>query len=182
LYKNIIKGKKCSLIRFIGSDESLVDMMHKIFNDEDLQEYLNPDYLNYKTKPQIRKWLKSKYSNPVEIWYVIKYKNDYAGYICYKWRKHYDEACEVSTALEKKFRGLDLGYESSKLLFDHLRNSNKFKYIVAYVHKKNKIAENNLKKLGLKKNNALQKIVTKEFYSSDGSDSVYNMFLMKTIK
>jgi len=182
LFKNIIKGKKCSLIRFIGSDEKLVELMHNIFNDEELVEFLNPEYLNYRTKPQIRKWLKSKYSNPVEIWYVIKHKNDYVGYICYKWRKHYDDACEISTAIDKRFRGLDLGYESSKLLLDHLSSSKKFKYIVGYVHKKNKIAENNLKKLGMKKNNKLQKVVTREFYDSDGSKSVYNLYSINTLK
>ncbi|MBS1517441.1 MAG: GNAT family N-acetyltransferase [Bacteroidetes bacterium] len=168
------------MIRFIGHDEKLVTLMHNIFNDEALHEFLNPEYLNYRTKPQIRKWLKSKYSNPVEIWYVIKHKNLYVGYICYKWRKHYDEACEISTAIDKNYRGLNLGYESSKLLLDHLFHSKRFKYLVGYVHKGNKIAENNLKKLGLKKNNRLQKIVTKEFYDSDGSSSVYNLFSITT--
>lgn len=169
MYKKIIKGKNCSLVRFKSDDEKLVELIYKLFNEKETEEYLNPDYLNYRTKPKIRKWIKKKSDNPFEVWYIIKWKREYIGYVCFKWREHYDGACEVSTAIEKNYRGLKLGYESSMILIEYIKDLNKFKYIVGYVHKDNLKAANNLLKIGFRKAERLQKIVTVQFYNDDGT-------------
>ncbi|MEO6694034.1 MAG: GNAT family N-acetyltransferase [Ignavibacteria bacterium] len=177
-YKPIIRGKNCSLIKFKENDERLVDLFHSIFNEKEIAVYLNPDYLNFRTKPKIRKWLNDKQHNAVEVWYFIKYKSRYAGYVCFKWREHYDEACEISTSIEKNYRGMKIGYESSKLLIDYVVSLNKFKYIVAYVFKTNKKAENNLRKIGFKKADRLNRIVTDQFYDlseEDNEDDNYTL-------
>jgi RimJ/RimL family protein N-acetyltransferase len=177
--KKIIRGKNCSLLKFEAGDEKLVDLIYKLFHDENITGHLNPDYPLHKPKPTIRKWVKETAENPYGVWYIIKYKQNYIGYVCYKWREHYDEACEISTAILFEYRGLKLGYESSKLLADYVKNLKKFKYLVAYVHKGNKRAENNLKKFGLSKANRLQKTVTIALYNEDGSSGEYDLFALK---
>lgn len=180
-YKNIIKGKNCSLVRFKEDDEKLVEMIYSIFNEKEIAVFINPDYLNYRTKAKIRMWLKKKQDNPVEVWYVIKHKTKYVGYVCFKWRKHYDEACEISTSIEKNYRGLKLGYESSKILVDYVLSLKKFKYVVGYVYKNNKKAENNLRKIGFKKANRLNRIITDQFYGSSEADNEDNNYTLMAI-
>lgn len=169
MFRKILNGTNCSLIRFKKGDKKLEQLIFNLFNDRDIEEYLNPDYLKNRTPSKIRKWISGKTENPVEVWYVIKWKNNYIGYVCFKWRKHFDEACEISTAIEKKFRGLKLGFESSKILVDYILTLNKFKYIVGYVHYLNLKAANNLKKIGFRKASHLQKTVTVQFYNDDGT-------------
>ncbi len=166
-------------MRFKENDEKLVDMIHSIFTEKEIAVFINPDYLKYKTRYKIRTWIKKKYNNPVEVWYIIKYKSKYIGYVCFKWRSHYNEACEISTSIVKEYRGLKLGFESSKIMVDYVLSLNKFKYIVGYVFKTNKKAENNLRKIGFKKANRLNRIVTDQFYgSSDSANEDHNYTLM----
>lgn len=156
-------------------------MIHHIFNEKETEEFINPDYLNYRTKPRIRKWIRMKSESPVDVWYAVKWKGHYIGYVCFKWRKHYDEACEISTAIEKNYRGLKLGYESSKILIDYILSIKKFKYIVGYVHRENKKAENNLRKIGFRKAQRLQKIVSRQFYDDDGSSCTGRRYVLFAI-
>ncbi len=180
-YKGIIKGDNCSLVSLARADESEIEVFRSLFNENSIAEFLNQEYLKNKTVPKIRKWIAKKIVNPVEVWYVIKWKNRYIGYICFKWREHYNEACEISTAIVKEFRGLKLGYESTKLLIDYLISLNNFKYIAAYVYLTNKKAEKNLKKIGFRRANRLHKVITKEFYWNGGSgngDRRYNLMVI----
>ena len=150
-------------------DNKYVDLFHNLFTETAIYDFLNHEYTSNNTKPKLRKWIKSKINNPCEIWYVIKSGNKPAGYICFKWRKHYDESCEISTAIARNFRGKKIGYESSKILVDYIKSLNRFKYIAGYYYRTNKIAEKNLRKLGFKKANRLHKVITKEFYGDSGS-------------
>ncbi len=171
------------MVQFKKDDEKLVGLIYNIFNEKKIEEFLNPDYLNYKTRIKIRKWICKKTNNPFEVWYVVKWKRKYIGYVCYKWRKHYDEACEISTAIETQYRGLKLGFESSKILIDNILSLNKFKYIIGYVHVDNIKAKNNLKKIGFKMANRLHKIVTVQFYNDDGTSETgrkYNLLAIKS--
>lgn len=177
--KKIIRGKNCSLLRFEAGDVKLVDLIYKLFNDKNITGLLNPDYPLNKPKSVIKKWVKETAENAYGVWYVIKHKQSYIGYVCYKWRENYTEACEISTAILFEYRGLKLGYESSKILSDYVKNLKKFKYLVAYVHRGNKRAENNLKKFGLSKANRLQKTVTMALYKEDGSSGEYDLFALK---
>ncbi len=181
MFKKIIKGRNCSLVQFKSGDEKLVDLLSGIFNEKETEEYINPEYLNYRTKPKIRKWIKKKLTSPVDVWYAVKWKEKYVGYVCFKWRRHYDEACEISTAVDKNYRGLKLGYESSKIMIDYILSLNKFKYIVGYVHRENIRAENNLRKIGFRKAQRLQKIVTKEFYHDDGTSCTGRKYVLFAI-
>ncbi len=171
MFAKVIRGKNCSLVRFKNGDEKLVSMIYNLFNEKEIEEYLNPEYLNYKTKSKIRKWIQNKTDNPVEVWFVIVSNRNYAGYVCFKWRVHYNEACEISTAIDRQYRGLKLGFESSKLLIDYIKQLRMFKYIVGYVHKDNMKAANNLKKVGFRLATRLGKIVTMQFYNEDGTSS-----------
>lgn len=179
--QKLIKGKNCSLVKFKKNDEKLVELIYSLFNEKGIEEFLNPDYLKYRTKVKIRKWISKKAENPVEVWYVIKWKTKYIGYVCFKWRKHYDEACEISTAIDKDYRGLKLGFESSKILIDYIISLKKFKYIVGYVHKDNIKAANNLRKIGFKKSQRLQKIVTVQFYNDDGTSCTGRKYVLYVI-
>jgi L-amino acid N-acyltransferase YncA len=179
--KKIIRGKNCSLVSFKNDDEKLVDLIYKLFNEKEIEEYLNPDYLNYRTKSKIKKWIEKKVENPIEVWYVVKCKTHYIGYVCFKWRKHYDEACEISTAIDKGFRGLKLGYESSKILIDYILSLKKFKYIAGYVHYKNLKASNNLRKVGFRKSQKLRKIITVQFYNDDGTSCAGRKYILFVI-
>ena len=178
LYKNTIKGSKCSLAGFKEGDEKLTDLIYKLFNEKETEDFLNPEYIRNRTRAKIRKWIKKKIQSPVDEWYVIKSKGKYIGYICFKWREHYDEACEISTAIEKNFRGLRLGYESSRILVDYILSLNKFRYIVGYAHKQNIKAQNNLRKLGFRKAQRLQKIVSRQFYNDDGTSATGSKYIL----
>lgn len=168
--------------RFTGEDEKLVEMLYSLFNEMSIRDFLNHEYTDNNTKPKIRKFIKAKANHPYEVWYVIKSGRDYIGYICFKWRKHYDESCEISTAIEKNFRGRKLGYESSKILLDYIKGLNKFKYICGYYYKTNKKAEMNLRKLGFKKADRLHRVITKEFYGwkeKDKDELRYHLMVIK---
>jgi RimJ/RimL family protein N-acetyltransferase len=181
-FKKVIKGKNCSLVLF-KDDPRLVEMIYDLFNEKEIEEFLNPSYLKHNTKSKIKKWITKKTNNPVEVWYIIKFKSRSIGYVCFKWRKHYDEACEISTAILKEYRGLKLGYESSKLIVEYILSINKFKYVVGYVYKTNFKAASNLRKLGFKMANRLQKIVTTKFYGEDNSEGGagrYNLMAIYT--
>ena len=177
--QRVIKGENCSLVKFDSTDEKLVELIYKLFHDEGIVNFLNPDYPLKKSKSIIRKWVKETADNPYGAWYVIKHRRDYIGYVCFKWRKHYQEACEMSTAILYEFRGLKLGYESSKILADYIKSLKKFKYIVAYVKKGNTRAVNNLRKFGLRKNARLLKEITLAFYNEDGTDGDYDLLAQK---
>lgn len=180
-----IKGQYCTLKRFKKDDEKTIELIKDLFNESEIAGFLNQEYLKHRTKPKIRKWINEKADHPYEVWYVIKWKTRHIGYICFKWRKHYDEACEISTAIHRKYRGLKLGYESSKLLIDYILSLNKFRYLAGYVFITNRRAEHNLRKLGFRMSNRLHRIITKEFYGSDGSgkeDRKYNLFVIDGIK
>ncbi len=182
-YKKIIKGENCSLLKFKNDDEKLTELIYNLFNDSGISEFLNPEYLKYRTKPRIRKWIRKKTDNDVEVWYAIKVKRKYIGYVCFKWRDHYDDACEISTAIDKEFRGLKLGYESSKILIDYILGLNKFRYIAGYVHVKNIKGMNNLRKIGFRKAQYLHKTITIPFYNDDGTSPTgrkYILFVIKT--
>ncbi|CAN5580955.1 hypothetical protein BH10BAC5_BH10BAC5_20500 [soil metagenome] len=180
-FKKIIKGNSCSLHLFNKKDEKLTDLIHVLFNDENIIGFMNPAYPIRKNRSTVKKWVIKTSENPFARWYVIKASGKYIGYVCFKWRKDYDEACEISTAILPEFRGLKLGYESSKILIDYVSSTKYFKYIVAYIKIGNKKAENNIRKTGLKKNNRLQSIITKYFYGWDGSSAgrMNNLFVMK---
>lgn len=180
-FRKTLKGEICSLTRFNPGDERTVDLIKDLFNEKEIAPFLNQEYLKNRTKQQIRRWIKEKSDHPYEIWYVIKSKSNQIGYICFKWRKHYDDACEISTAIHKDHRGLKLGFHSSKLLIDYILGLRKFRYLVGYVFLTNKKAEYNLRKLGFRMNNRLHRIITKEFYGSDGSskeDRKYNLMVI----
>lgn len=171
MYKKVLKGNNCSLVKFEfkKGDERLTGLIYNIFNEKETEEFLNPDYLNYRTKAKIRNWIRKKSDSPVEVWYAVRAGRNYVGYVCFKWRKHYDEACEISTAIQKEYRGLKLGFESSRILIDYILSLNKFRYIVAYIHTENIKAQNNLRKIGFRKAQRLQKTVTRQFYDDDGT-------------
>jgi len=168
-FKSIIKGDICSLKRLNSINEKDVELFYELFNEKGIYDFLNQEYTANNTKSKIRKWLNKKISHPHEVWYIIKAGKHSAGYICFKWRKHYDDACEISTAIAKDFRGRKLGYESSKILVDYLKSIDRFTYIAGYYYRTNKIAEKNLRKLGFRKANRLHKIITKEFYGDSGT-------------
>lgn len=181
MFKNIIKGDNCTLVRFRENDEKLVEIIHKIFNEKATADFLNPEYVSNRTRAKIRKWIIKKIKSPVDVWYVIKNKSNYIGYICFKWREHYDEACEISTAIEKDYRGLRLGYESSKILVDYILSLNKFRYVAGYAHRQNFKAQNNLRKLGFRKAQRLQKIVSRQFYNDDGTSETGSKYILFAI-
>jgi len=182
-YKNIIRGENCSLIRLKKDDGKAVELFYSLFNEEEIAIYLNQEYIKHKTKFQIGKWIAKKVESKVDVWYLVKWKTNYIGYICFKWREHYGEACEVSTSIERNYRGLKLGYESSKILIDYILTLNQFKYIVAYFFTGNIRAEKNLRKIGFRKATRLNKTVTREFYGggeSDNEDKNYTLMAIYT--
>lgn len=181
MYKKIIKGDSCTLVRFKENDEKLVELIHKLFNEKETADFLNPEYVSNRTRPKIRKWISKKIHNPVDVWYLIKHKRNYIGYICFKWRAHYDEACEISTAIEKDYRGLRLGFESSKILVDYILSLKKFRYVVGYAHRQNIKAQNNLRKLGFRKAQRLQKVVSRQFYNDDGTSKTGSKYILFAI-
>lgn len=181
-FKDKIKGSNCSIVSLKSAGEKAVDVFKSLFNETEIADFLNSEYLKNRTKPKIKNWIKKKINNPVEVWYMIKWKNHYIGYICFKWREHYDEACEISTAIVKEYRGLKLGFESSGILVDYVLSLNKFRYVAAYVFLTNHKAGKNLNKLGFKKANRLHKVITKEFYwdgkTKDEGERRYDLFVI----
>ncbi len=153
-------------------------MLHGIFNEKETRDFINPEYLNHRTKAKIKSWIRKKMESKVDVWYAVKWKNNYIGYVCFKWREHYDEACEISTAIVKQYRGLKLGFESSRILIEYILSLRKFRYIVGYVHRENKKAENNLRKIGFKKAQRLQKKVSRQFYNDDGTSSTGRKYVL----
>jgi len=177
--KDQIKGENCSLRRFRTNDSDLVRVLLQIFTEPEVQRFLNREYTVNDNWPKVKKWLTGKINHPVEVWYSIVHKRRNVGYVCFKWRRHFDGACEISTGISKQYRGLKLGFESSRLLVDHIKELNHFRHIVAYVHVKNKKAEANIRKLGFRKSNRLQKTITKEFYgepAKNSKDRIYDLY------
>jgi L-amino acid N-acyltransferase YncA len=144
-----------------------------------LKGFINPEYLKFKSKSNVIKWVDSKVNLACEVWYSIKVKSNYIGFICYKSRKNFTEACELSIVLTKGYRGFEIGYKITKLLIDYLVTNKLFKYIIAYSNKKNKLAEKMLKQLGFRKTNKLHKLITKKLYNENISLNIllnYNLF------
>ncbi len=182
--KKVIKGKKCYLQRFGENDKQLEDLLISIFNEQEIDLFLNREYTVNKTRAKVRKWLKKKSDNPVEVWYKIMKGKTCTGYVCFKWRTHYDKACEISTAIGKEYRGLRLGFESSEILIGYVKSLNYFDNIVAYVHVKNSKAAKNIRKLGFRKSNRLHKSITTQFYgeqSKGSGDRVYDLYAIRGI-
>lgn len=183
-FKGLIKGKNCSLISIKKAGDNSVHVFKSLFNESEIADFLNNEYLQNKTIPQIKRWIRKKYDHPAEVWYLIRHKQNYIGYICFKWRIHYNEACEISTAIMKEYRGLKLGFESSRVLLNYLLKLNRFKYIAAYVFITNIKAEKNLRKLGFKMSNRLHKVITKEFYwngkTEDEGERRYNLMVINS--
>jgi L-amino acid N-acyltransferase YncA len=177
--KKIIRGKNFNLVRFKSGDEKLYDLIHSIFNEEIVEGFINPEFLRFKSKSKVVKWVDSKVSLGCEVWYIVKAKGKYAGYICYKSRRDCNTICELSIVLAKGFRGFDTGLEVTKILIDYLVRNKLFRYIIAYSNNNNKLAEKLLKKLGFKKTNKLHKEITNRLYSGDISPNInlnYNLF------
>jgi len=177
--KKVIKGKNFNLIRFKPGDEKLYDLVHTIFNEEIVKGFINPEYLKFKSKSKVIKWVDSNVKSKCEVWYSIRAKKKYIGYICYKSRKDFPEACEISIVLSKGYRGFSIGFQITKVLIDYIVQNKLFTYIIAYSNKTNKLAEKLLKNLGFKKTNRLHKLITKKLYNENISLNIllnYNLF------
>lgn len=177
--KNLIKGKNFSLIRFKPGDKKLYNLVHTIFNEEIVKGFISPEYLKLKSMSKVIKWVDSKVGCGCEVWYSIKVKKEYIGFIYYRSRNNYKEACEISIILAKGFRGFEIGYKVTGVLIDYIIKNRLFKYIVAFSNKANKPAGNLLRKLGFKKTNKLHNLITKKLYSENISTNIvlnYNLF------
>jgi L-amino acid N-acyltransferase YncA len=177
--KKIIRGKNFDLVRFKAGDEKLYDLIHSIFNEEILKGFINPEYLKFKSKSKVIKWVESKVSHGCEVWYVVKSKGKYAGYICYKSRTNCNAVCELSIVLATGFRGFETGLQVTKILIDYLVSNKLFRYIIAYANNNNRLAVQLLKKLGFRKSNNLHKEITERLYSENISPNIklnYNLF------
>ena len=177
--KKIIRGKNFDLVRFKAGDEKLYELVHSIFNEEIVKGFINPEYLKFKSKSKVKKWVESKVSLGCEVWYVVKSKGKYAGYICYKSRKDCNTLCELSIVLAKGYRGFKTGLQVTKILINYLVSNKLFRYIIAYANNNNKLAEQLLKKLGFRKTNKLHKEITDRLYSENISPNIklnYNLF------
>ncbi|MCX6166028.1 MAG: GNAT family N-acetyltransferase [Ignavibacteriae bacterium] len=177
--KKVIKGKNFNLIRFKPGDEKLYDLVHTIFNDEIVKGFINPEYLKFKSKSKVIKWVDSNANCKCEVWYSIRVKEKYIGYICYKSRKDFPEGCELTIVLAKGYRGFKIGFQITKLLIDYIVKNKLFAYIIAYSNKTNKLAEKLLKQLGFQKTNKLHKLITKKLYNENITLNIilnYNLF------
>lgn len=182
--EQVIKGKNCHLVPF-GDNEVTIDLIYRLFNDERLKDYLNPDYPLGKSRKVIQRWVVSRIKSNREAWYLIIVKNETAGYVAYKWKPGFDLACEISTALLSNIRGNQIGFESSKIMIENIASLNKFRYITAFCTKSNKAALGNLKKLGFRRSNRLHVILEKEFYQEENPDpvnSIYQLMVYNTKK
>jgi L-amino acid N-acyltransferase YncA len=179
--KKIIKGKNFNLVRFKTGDKKLYELAHSIFYDEKHKGFISSEYLGFKSKSVVKKWIDKNAKNKCEGWYTIKIKEKYIGFVYYKSRINFCEACELSIALMEGYRNFETGYQTVRTFIDYLVNEKLFKYIVAYSDKKNKLAEKLVKKLGFKKTNKLHKEITKRFYNGKSSLNIilnYNLFLI----
>jgi L-amino acid N-acyltransferase YncA len=177
--KKIIKGKNFNLIRFKTGDEKLYNLVYSIFNEEMIKGFINPEYIKFKSKSNVIKWVDLNARCKCEVWYTIETKGKYIGYICYKSNEEFPEACELSIVLAKGFRGFETGFQITKTLIDYLVNKKLFKYIIAYSNKSNKLAEKLLKKLGFRKTNKLHKTITIKLYDEVETAGItlnYNLF------
>ena len=177
--KKVIIGKNFDLVRFKEGDEKLYNLVHSIFNEEIVKGFINPEYLKFKSKSRVIRWVDSKVSLGCQVWYIVKAKGKYIGFICYKSRKDCNTVCEISIVLAKGFRGFDIGFQITKILTDYLVNKKLFRYIIAYSNKNNRLAEKLLKKLGFEKTNRLHNEITKRLYSGNISPGIilnYNLF------
>jgi L-amino acid N-acyltransferase YncA len=175
----VIKGKNFNLVRFKPGDEKLYNLVYTIFNEEILKGFINPEYLKFKSKSKVIKWVDSNINSKCEVWYSIRHKGKYIGYICYKSRKDFREVCEISIVLSKGYRGFEVGLQITKLLINYIVKNKLFTYIIAYSNKTNKLAEKLLKKLGFQKTNKLHKLITKKLYNENLSLNIllnYNLF------
>lgn len=174
-----IKGKNFSLVRFKRGDIKLYNLVHSIFNEAMLKGFINPEYLEFKSRKKVIKWVDSNAKSKDEVWYLIKIKEKYIGFISYKSKKYFPEGCELFIVLAKGYRGYDIGLQITKLLIDYLVKKKLFTYIYAYSNKTNKLAEKLLKQLGFKKTNKLHKEITTRMYSKNIYSNIilnYNLF------
>ena len=181
--KKIIKGKNFDLVRFKAGDAKLYDLVHGIFNEEIVKGFISPEYVKLRSKTNVRKWVDSNAKCKCQIWYTIKHKRQYIGYICYKWNEKFKDACELSIVLAKGFRGFETGYSITKVLIDYIISEKLFKYIIAYSINSNKLAEKLLRKLGFKKSNKMHEAITYKLYSENISHNIklhYNLFTIST--
>jgi L-amino acid N-acyltransferase YncA len=181
--KKIIKGKNFDLVRFKKGDEKLYDLVHTIFNEEIVKGFISPEYVKLRSKAKVKRWVDSNAKCNCQVWYTIKFKKQYIGYICYKWNKNFKDACELSIVLAKGFRGFETGHMITKTLLDYLVSAKLFKYIIAYSINSNKLAEKLLRKLGFKKSNKLHETITYKLYSENISLNIklhYNLFTIST--
>jgi L-amino acid N-acyltransferase YncA len=177
--KKEIKGKIFTLVRFKQGDSKLYNLVHTIFNEEMLKGFVNPEYLGLKSRAKVIKWVDANVNSKCEVWYSIKIKNKYIGFISYKTRRNYTDACEIFIVLAKGYRGYDIGLQITKILIDYIVMKKLFKYIIAYSNKKNKLAEKLLKELGFNKTNKMHEEITKKMYNENISSNIslnYNLF------
>jgi L-amino acid N-acyltransferase YncA len=177
--KKIIRGNGFNLVKFKAGNNKLYDFIFEIFNEEILKGFINPEYVKFKSKSKVKKWVDLNAKCKCEVWYTIKAKNKFIGFICCKWREEFPEACELSIVLAKGYRGFETGYQITKTLSDYFVNNKLFKYIVAYSNKSNKLAEKLLKKLGFQKTNKLHKVISIKFYDEEILANIilnYNLF------
>jgi len=143
--------------------------VYTIFNDEILEDFIYPEYLKFKSKSSVKKWVDLNAESKCEVWYTINTKGKYIGYICCKAKESFCEVCELSIVLIKGYRGFETGYQITKTLIDYLVSKKYFKYIIAYSNKKNRLTDKLLRKLGFKKTNKLHEKITKRLYSEKSS-------------
>jgi L-amino acid N-acyltransferase YncA len=177
--RKVIKGKNFNLIRFKSGDDKLYNLVHSIFNEEMMKGFINPEYLKFKSRAKVINWVDANVKCKNEVWYSIRVKDKYIGFICYKSKKSFPNACEVSIVLAKGYRGFEIGFQITRLLIDYLVKNKLFSYIIAYSNKKNKLAEKLLKRLGFQKTNKLHKLITEKLYNVDTSLNIsinYNLF------
>lgn len=177
--KKEIIGKNFTLVRFKSGDAKLYNMVHSIFNEEMMKGFINPEYLKLKSRTKVIKWVDDNANSKCETWYSVKTKGKYIGFISYKAKKSYPDACEIFIVLAKGFRGFEVGFQVTQILIEYIKRKKLFKYILAYSNKTNKLAEKLLKQLGFKKTNILHKEITKKIYSESISLNIilnYNLF------
>jgi len=183
ILKKIIKDSNFDLVRFKKGDEKLYNLVHGIFNEEIVKGFINPEYIKLKSRSNVKKWVDSNSNCKYSVWYCIKFRKQYIGYINYRWHENYTDACELSIVLAKGFRGFETGYKITKTLIDYLVTEKLFKYIIAYSIKSNKLSEKLLRKLGFKKSNRLHGTVTDKLYGENISPNIklhYNLFTIST--
>ncbi|MBI5401910.1 MAG: GNAT family N-acetyltransferase [Ignavibacteriae bacterium] len=181
--KRLVKGKIYDLVKFKSGDDKLYDLIHGIFNEEIVKGFISPEYLMLKSRNNVKKWVDSNSKCKRQVWYAVRFKRQYIGYINYKWNECFEDACELSIVLAKGFRGFETGYIITKTLIDYLLKEKLFKYIIAYSIKSNKLAEKLLRKLGFKKSNRLHTEITEKLYSENVSLNIklhYNLFTIST--